>query len=52
MNTDTLKLDTPPQEDRMAIAELGVATEVIRDYSGNFQWDAPIYDFKMRRIWD
>lgn len=53
MNTDTLKLDTTPKPAaNTEIAELGVASKVIKDLTGNFQWDSIIYDFKRHRVLD
>jgi hypothetical protein len=37
---------------KTTLTELGAASEVTRDYSGNYWWDNLVYDFKQRRIFD
>jgi hypothetical protein len=36
---------------KLTIVELGSASRVTKDYSGNFAWDGFIYDYRKYRIW-
>jgi hypothetical protein len=34
---------------KLAIEKLGSVSKVTRDYSGNYLWDAYVYDFRKHR---
>lgn len=36
---------------KLTLVELGSASKVTRDWTGNFAWDALVYDYQKRKHW-
>jgi hypothetical protein len=36
---------------KYSIVKLGAASKVTKDFTGNWAWDAIVYDYRTRRWW-